>query len=162
MKNYHVYLIMIINFIFQSTLIQGLSIKGVLPNTALILIVIISIFYGREKGLIASTTAGFLQDMYFSKAIGINLLIYSLISYGIGGFKTKLMRENILTPILLIFISTITYYFFLCIILFFLREKLDILYILKDVILLETLLNIGIGLIIYKLLYKRTFSNRFR
>jgi len=162
MRGKLIYLIVILNFILQTTLFQGFRINGIIPNTSLILIVVISIFYGHEKGIVSGIVAGLLQDFFFSKAIGINLLIYTIIAYFIGGLKKKLFKDNFLTPILLIFISTIFYNFAYFVIMYFLRESFNFFFIIKKIILLESLLNMTVGLLIYKIFYQYYYSNRYK
>src|SRR5699024_4173712 len=94
-----VLLIIIINFIFQSTILPGLSLFGVVPNTGLIIVVLISLLRGKRIGSIAGLLIGLLQDIIFSTVIGVNAIIFFFIGYIIGMNEGKLAKDNILIPV---------------------------------------------------------------
>ncbi len=69
-------LIIIGNFILQSTVFSQISIFGVVPNTGLIIIVTIALLKGRRIGGVVGLLVGLLQDIIFSPVIGVNGFIY--------------------------------------------------------------------------------------
>ncbi|WIF94421.1 rod shape-determining protein MreD [Caminicella sporogenes] len=160
MNKYLLYLLIILNFILQTTIFQYFRIAGILPNTALILVIIISLLNGRKKGITAGILAGLLQDFFFSRAIGINLLIYLFISYFIGGLEKKLFKDNLLTPIFLIAVSTIFYYLIYCLILYFLNYSSNFWFVLKKVTLFEMVYNITVGIFVYKWFYYKYYVSK--
>lgn len=160
MKTKIIFLIVLLNFIFQSTIFQFFRISGILANTGLILVVAISILYGRETGLSTGFLTGVLQDIFFSKAIGINILIYLLIAYTIGGLRRKLFKDNYLTPAILIVLATFFYHLSYFIIMYFLKNSISFSLIFKDILPIESLLNIVIGLLIYKKFYEYKYDRR--
>lgn len=151
MKNYKVVLIMLINILIQCTLLQRIRIHGILPNTNLIIIVILSILLGRKEGLIAAFCGGILQDVFFDKAIGINVLIYVLIAYIISSMEKKVFKENIVTPMILISGCTFLYHTIYFIIMYFFRYQFDYVHILTSIIGIEIIYNNVLGLIMYKI-----------
>lgn len=162
MKGNVLSLIIIFNFLLQSTIFQHLRIANVLPNTALIIIVIISILNGRKKGITAGVLAGLLQDLFFSRAIGVNTLIYVLIGYVIGGLEKKLFKDNYLTPIFLISLSTLFYHVIYFVIMYFLKSDIGFMFMLEKIFLVEFIYNCVIGIFIYRIFYKNLYSHKYR
>lgn len=58
-------LMVFINFILQTTLLQMFAIRGVLPNTALIIAVSYALLRGSREGAFVGIGAGLLQDIFF-------------------------------------------------------------------------------------------------
>lgn len=151
MKNYKIFLIMLINILIQGTILQSFRIKGIMPNTNLIIIIIFSILLGKKEGLTAAVIGGFLQDILYGKAIGINVLIYLLIAFLVSSLEKKVFKENIITPIILFVASTFTYHTIYYIILYFFRYHFDYIHILTTVVGFEIIYNTVIGLVMYKI-----------
>lgn len=162
MNVYLLVLLIIGNFLLQSTIFQYFRIAGILPNTALVIIVIISILNGRKKGITAGIITGLLQDLFFSRAIGVNTLIYMLIGYIIGGFEKKLFKDNLLTPIFLITVSTFFYHSVYFLLMYFLNQPFNFLFVLRKIALIEAIYNLFIGIFIYKCFYKQLYRNRYK
>lgn len=158
MNGYFLFFIIIINFILQSTVFQHFRIGGVLPNTALIIVVSISMLSGRKKGITAGIVTGILQDIFFSKAIGINVLIYAFLGYFIGGVEGRLFKDNYITPLILISLSTFFYHSIYYILMHFLRHSVDYLSVLRTTIFTETIYNSIVGILMYRILFNRVYE----
>ncbi|SKC64479.1 rod shape-determining protein MreD [Maledivibacter halophilus] len=158
MSGYSMFVIIIINFILQSTVFQHFRIGGILPNTALIIVVSISILSGRKKGVTAGIIAGILQDIFFSKAIGINILIYSFLGYLIGGLESRLFKDNYITPLILMILSTFFYHGIYFVLMHFLRHRVDYISILRTVIFTESIYNSIVGILIYRIFFNRVYG----
>jgi len=156
--NVYLLVVMVIsNFILQSTILGHLRIAGILPNTALIIIVTVSIIYGRKEGMIAGVVSGLLQDIFFSKAIGINILIYLSIGYIIGGVENKVFKDNYITPLLFIFFATIYYHSIYFIFMHFLKQSISYFSVFRSIILIEVIYNAIVGVTFYRVLYRRVY-----
>ncbi|SHD77948.1 rod shape-determining protein MreD [Schnuerera ultunensis] len=103
-------LIIIINFILQSTILHYFNIFDVVPNTSLVIIIVIALLRGKKTASIAGLIAGLLQDIIFSPVIGINGFIYFFVGYFVGMAENKLSKDNILIPFIMTLISTICYH----------------------------------------------------
>jgi len=88
--------------ILQSTLIQKISIYGVVPDIALIVIVFTSNSMGAMRGQLLGFSAGLLQDILSSGPLGFNALIRSVTGHIFGKIKGKLFLDSILLPVLFI------------------------------------------------------------
>ncbi|TCS91137.1 rod shape-determining protein MreD [Keratinibaculum paraultunense] len=149
-------LIIIGNFILQSTVLPHINIFGVTPNTALIIIVVIGLLRGRIFGSTVGLIIGLLHDVIFCPVIGVNGFIYFFVGYFVGMTENKLAKDNLLIPFLATAISTIVYHGLYYIFMFFLGYNIDFSVFFKNVVILETLYNSLISMLIYK-----WFSNIF-
>lgn len=78
-KIFTIFTIIIINLILQSTILPYLDIMGVVPNTALVIVVIIALSKGKYYGGFFGLFIGLMQDIIFNITIGINGFIYFLL-----------------------------------------------------------------------------------
>lgn len=147
-------LILLLNFIFQTTILPHLSVMGVVPNTSLIIIVIIALLRGKYSGAFTGLIAGLLQDMMFSKVIGINALIYFLIGYAVGLLDDKVFKENLVLPFVTILISTFTYHILYYLFMIFLSREASLAIVMKDILIKELIYNSFLSIFVYKKLLK--------
>lgn len=92
--------IVLVNFILQTTALQYLEIRGVFPNTSLILVVSYALLRGRKEGAIFGVGVGLLFDVFFGAFFGAYTLLYAGIGYYIGRNEKQFYRENFILPIL--------------------------------------------------------------
>lgn len=147
-------LIIILNTIFQTTILPYFAIFGYVPNTALILTVVISILRGKYYGIFFGLAIGLLQDILFGAVIGINGFLYSMIGYSIGIIQNIVNTENILVPTLFSAISTVIYNFMYAVFIYFLSRKITFSILIEKTFSIEIILNIIVSIILYKLLSK--------
>ena len=77
-------LIIFVNFILQTTLFPLLAIRGIFPNTALIIVTSYALLRGSKEGAIVGGFTGLLMDIFFSKMIGLYTLLYLVIGLFFG------------------------------------------------------------------------------
>ncbi len=92
--------LVLINFILQTTLFQHLAIQSIFPNTALIVAVSYALLRGSKEGCIVGILTGLLFDVFFGTATGYYTLLFFAISYFTGKSQKNFYRENYLLPIL--------------------------------------------------------------
>lgn len=143
-------LIIVINFILESAVFPNFKIFGILPNTGLIIIVAIALLKGRKTGSIVGLIIGLLQDVIFSRVIGVNGFLYFFIGYFIGMAESKLSKDNILIPFIITLGSTIGYHAFYYLFMFFLNYSTNFPVFFKKVVLFEMIYNGIIAVFIYK------------
>lgn len=154
MNIFLIIIMVIANFILQSTILPSFSILGVVPNTALIFIVIISLSKGKYYGGLVGLAIGLIQDVIFATTIGVSGFIYFFIGYIIGSLENIMARDNIIIPVICSSLGTIFYnimYFFF---MFFLSREIPFTVIIKDILLIEIAYNIVFTIIIYKVIGK--------
>ena len=91
-------LILLINIVFQSSILPYFSLFGYTPNTGLVLVIIIALRKGKYYGGFFGLALGLIQDILFGQVLGINGLILFIIGYIIGLIQDSLDIENIVIP----------------------------------------------------------------
>lgn len=162
MKYRYTFLIILGNFILQSTILQNFRIFGVAPNTAMVIVIIFTILFGTAEGLKAGGTAGIIQDLFLSQAVGLNIFIYLSLAIIIGLIEERLFKDNFLTPFILVMVSTLYYHLLHFVIMLFLRNGNDLQYIIKESYLIEAILNSIICIIVYRRAFKRVYGYELR
>lgn len=147
-------IIILINIVFQSSILPYLTLFGFMPNTGLVLIVIIALRQGKYYGGFFGLGLGLIQDILFGQAIGVNALIFFILGYTIGLIQDVLDIENIIIPILSSALGTIFYNFSFYIIMFFLSRDVPTEVMMKNVFSLEILYNVILAALVYKLFSK--------
>lgn len=147
-------LLILINIVFQSSILPYFTLFGFVPNTGLVLIVIIGLRQGKYYGGFFGLGLGLIQDILFGQVIGVNALIFFILGYVVGMIQEVLDIENIIIPILTSAISTIFYNFFFYIIMFFLSRDIPMEIMMRNVFSIEILYNVVLAALIYKLFSK--------
>ena len=70
-----IFIILLLNLIFQSTVLQYFRFNSVIPNTAFAIIISISLLRGRVEGCLTGFGAGILQDIFFGSSLGYYALL---------------------------------------------------------------------------------------
>lgn len=154
MNTFLIIVMVLVNFILQTTILPSFSIFGVVPNTALILIIIISLNKGKYYGGFVGMAIGIIQDIIFASTIGINAFIYFFIGFIIGALENTMARDNIVIPVICAFLGTIFYNVMYFLFLFFLSREVPFALFMKDVLLIEIVYNSLLTIIIYKIIGK--------
>lgn len=147
-------LIIIVNFILQSTIIPYFSVFDVVPNTGIIIVVIIALLKGKKLGASAGLLTGFLQDIIFGPVVGVNAFIYFFVGYLIGMTENKFSKDNMLLPVIMTIVSTAGYHFFYHLFMFFLNYNVSLSVIFKDIVISEMIYNSLVSILLFKLLSK--------
>lgn len=117
MKKYFVLLILaVLALILQTTLFHELALAGAKPDLVLILIIFMAIICGPQKGGITGFLLGLLEDLYLGRFIGMNCLSKGLTGITAGLLTLGAFSENLLVPIITVFLGTLLngfIYFFL-------------------------------------------------
>lgn len=117
--------IVVINFIFQTSLYNYLDIFGVIPNISLIFVVIFAMMTNGIIGGIIGILTGVLYDIMLYDVFGVYTLIYFIIGAVIGSFSEDVNRENYTLYSLATVLSTLFLHGSLYIILFFLKYNVE-------------------------------------
>ncbi len=134
-------LIIILNLILQSTVFQWFEIYGVVPNTALILVISFSIYLGKNKGATLGFFVGLLQDIILGRIIGLNAFMFMIIGYVVGLMDQKIFKENLLIPFILTAVGTLFYETINLLLIFLLGYKIELFDIIKKMLFIEVLYN---------------------
>jgi rod shape-determining protein MreD len=144
----------IINLVLQNTIFSSIEIFGEVPNTALVLVLVISLLKGRFVGSIYGVFVGLLADILYSSVIGINSLILFFVGYYTGFAKDSFSRDNLLTPVIFTILATIFYNAMYVLIIYFLTADVSLKLILQNIFSFEIVYNVIFAIIYYKILSK--------
>ena len=80
-------IVLFLNLILQSTVLQHIAIIGIVPNTALIIILSMALLRGSTEGAAVGLFAGLLQDLFFGSSIGYYAFLGLVTGYIAGKFN---------------------------------------------------------------------------
>lgn len=146
------FLLVILAYLLQTTLMPGISLANVCPNIVLIIVVYIGYINGRTFGLFMGLISGLLYDFQFGTIIGLYGLIYMFIGYLSGICHKIYFREDYTLPVVLVTINSFLFGFSVYITGFLLRGKLNFDFYFSKVILPEVVYTVLLSIIIYKII----------
>jgi len=153
MRPFVVGLLLLLNMILQSTLFQHAAILGVLPNTALLIVVSYAILRGDVEGALVGFFAGLLQDIFFGRYIGFYAACGAVTGFICGKPFKDFFRENYLLPLPLVGISMLTMEIVFYVFHFLLFGQTDFWYYFRKIILPETVYTVFLSIPAYRLVY---------
>lgn len=148
------FLIILINFILQSTIFQAIKISDISANFTLVLVIVITIVYGIESGLFTAIIAGLFLDVFLSMAIGLNLFILVIIAVLISFVARPLFTGNKLTLIFMTAISTTLYHLIYFFFMYFLNKGTSFEAVMKGIVPFEIIMNSIVCVIVYTIAVK--------
>ncbi len=156
------YVILIFIFVTtQVTFLNFISVFGVKPNLAIILIVCISLLEGRTHGAIVGFFTGLCLDAIVGIALGFNALLGMLLGLLLGNINKRFFKENILVMAICTFLSTLLYESAVVFTNYFFNQEANYYSILTEIILPEALFNsiLGCAIFILIILVGKRFIN---
>ena len=146
-------LIVFLNFILQSTVLGYAQIFGIMPNTALIIVITYAMLRDDVEGAMVGFAAGLLNDVFFGRIIGVSALLMMLTGFLCGKPFRDFFKENYIAPILLVGAASIAYEFMFYVLNFLLLGRVNFPRYFVQIILPTALYNMIVGIIIYRVLY---------
>lgn len=146
-------LILLLNIVLQSTVLHYIEVRGVIPNTMVIIIVSYALLRGSTEGAIVGIAAGLIYDMLYGQSIGYYALLGMGVGYFCGMSFHSFYRENYILPLLLSIAATFLYENAVYITGFFFSGQLNYLNYLLSIIFPRTVYTAVFSLIIYRLLF---------
>ena len=147
-------IIIVICFLLQCTVFHYIELAGVVPNLLLIVTMSFGLMRGRREGLLVGFFSGLLIDIFFGSVLGPYAFIYMTLGYGNGFFQRIYYVEDVLLPMIMISLNDFIYNIIIYVVFFLMRNRLDFLGYLKDVMLPEMIYTILITLFFYKILVR--------
>lgn len=98
--------IMIIAYVIQLNILNTNLFFGIKPNLILIMIVVVSLWYGIYTGTIFAMINGLFIDLLFNEHVGKYLVIYTLVAMIVGFFNQNFRKENKNSVIYVVIYST--------------------------------------------------------
>lgn len=162
MNKIKILIIIILDLILQSTVIANFSILGVHANLSMPILIGLSIGFGTYIGGYSGLLIGLVEDMYFSKFLGIRSLIYFMIGFLVGNSEAGINKEDVRSGMILTGFSTVIYFIYEYIMLRLLKSPISFWAYIRGPIFLETILNIVLYFIIFHIFKKIFKFPRFR
>ena len=145
-----VFIIIIVGFLLQGTVFSGISMGGIVPNILIIITSSFGFMRGKNEGMLIGFLCGLIMDVFFGDILGFYALVYLVIGYLNGFFRSIFYPEDIKLPMILISASELAYCFLCFVFLFMLRGKFHLGYYFLHIFLPEIAYTILVTLIIYK------------
>ena len=152
--NIILFITFIIIYILQANLFTWFTIAGVMPNLFVIFILFIGLYASKNLGAIYGVILGLLIDLFISKKVGITAIMLGIV--GIMGtiFDKNFSKENRLTLIVMVVISTIVFETGSYILGYFVYDTYVQILAFIEILLIECIYNILITIILYPLIQK--------
>ena len=143
-------LLLILAFTIQNCVIPLIPFLSAAPNLMLILTFSFGFIYGKEAGMYYGLFAGILLDLFYSVPFGFYTLLFINIGY-FNGICTKYYYEDYINlPLVLSLVNELIYNGYIYVFRFLIRNRLDIFYYVREIIIPETIFTVVTTLIIYR------------
>jgi len=145
--------IILVNYVLQTTFWPQLAILGVAPDTGLILIVSYGMLRGEIEGALFGLAAGFLMDMFGGVYLGAYALLGFVIGYVSGKPFRDFFKDNYFLPFFIVLVAVVFYQFALYIMNFMFHGHLDFFYYIGAIILPKTVYTAALAIPLYSLFH---------
>ncbi len=147
-----VFAVIIFSILFQLNILNNIPLFGAVANIGIVLVVSLGILTGKTVGFSVGLIYGLFSDIIFGKTIGIYILLYSLVGFFCGKISDGFSKENKSSVIMVVAVVTVIFEFAYYIILCVIYNYEFVLFNTIWVIFLESIYNIFIAIIFFKLL----------
>jgi len=107
MKQFFLFLVIIVSYVLQITVLPQITVFGISSNLILIVVCSIAFLFGATSGGVVGFCCGILLDLYYGRNIGLNALLYLYIGIILGNFNKRVFKAKYL--VILIFMIFTTY-----------------------------------------------------
>ena len=145
--------VILVNYVSQTSVWPQVAILGVIPETALILIVSYGILRGDIEGAIFGFSAGLLQDIFSGGPIGMFALIGFLVGYASGKPFRDFFKDNYFLPFFIVLAAVIVQQFVIYVSSFLFLGYLNLPLFARTIILPTTIYTIALSIPLYSLLH---------
>ena len=136
-------------FLLQESVFPHLALGGITPNCVIILVCFAGFSNGALEGMLVGFFSGILLDLMHGQYIGMNALLYLYIGFLNGSFRKFFFGEDLKLPLLFTGLSDIIYGFVIYFFLFFTRQKTDVLFYIKSIIIPEAVYTMLVTVALY-------------
>ncbi len=145
----------------EGSVLSFFMLEKALPDLFLVLVICLSFILGERRGALLGLLAGLLQDVIFSSALGFFALAKMLLGYGAGLLGRELYQDQLLAPVLLVFVGTLTHEFALHVLVSqFIGLGAPVEWSMSRFFIPKALYNMGLTLLLYPLLYRLYNSSK--
>ena len=146
-------LLLVLAFTIQNCVIPLIPFLSASPNLLLILTFSFGFIYGKEAGMYY----GLVLDLFYSGPFGFFTLLFVNIGY-FNGICTKYYYEDYINlPLVMSLVNELIYNAYIYVFRFLIRNRLDIFYYVREIVIPETIFTVVTTLLIYRFFL---FTNR--
>lgn len=146
------FLIILICFLFQSTVFSKFSIFSIKPNLMIIVTASFGFMRGKKEGMMVGFICGLMTDIFWGNILGLYALIYATIGYINGFFKRLFFDYDIKLPLIMIAASELLYGIVIYFSHFMLKGDFQMFFYLFHIIIPELVYTILITLVLYQII----------
>ena len=141
--------ILIVISSLQSTIFSAIAFNGIKPNLLLVLIILTALLRGSSVGMIFGVVAGFFQDVFSGKVLGIYMLLGLYVGLLAGIINKRLYKENVFVAVSFTFLFTVIYEACIFIFSIFILKGGDLTLAFREIIIPEAIWNSIFALILF-------------
>ncbi|MCD8370561.1 MAG: rod shape-determining protein MreD [Clostridiales bacterium] len=143
--------LMIMAFTIQNCIFPLIPFLTASPNLLLILTFSFGFIHGKTAGMYYGLFAGILLDLFYSGPFGFYTLLFVNIGYFNGIFTKYYYEDYITLPLILSLANELVYNVYIYVLRFLIRNRLDILYYAREIVIPEIIFTTVTTLLIYRL-----------
>ena len=136
-------------YMLQTSLFNYLELANVVPNLLLAFTSLSGFSKGRKQGMLIGLFSGFLLDFFSGQLFGTYALLYMIIGFLNGFFRTLFFGDDVKLPMLFVGISDILAGCANYLIGFAIRGKIDFTFYLNNIILPEAIYTVILSIFLY-------------
>lgn len=106
-RNLVLFVLAFIALLLQSTIFNIFNIAEVKPDLILVLVICLSVVNGPKRAGLLGFSLGLLEDLYMGRFIGMNAVSKGAAAVVVGWFTLGAFSENLLVPIISVFLGTV-------------------------------------------------------
>ena len=97
---------MLFLYVGQSSLLPFVAFRGVSADLLLLMVVSVAFLRGAKVGALVGFLAGLLQDLATGTFFGVDIFAKMVIGYGCGYYSRRLVKEQMMLPLLAVLVAT--------------------------------------------------------
>ena len=145
--------LILINFVLQTSVWSRLAIFGATPDTALVFIVSYGILRGDVEGAIFGFSAGLLQDIFSGGPLGMFALLGFLIGYISGKPFKDFFKDNYFLPFFIVLAAVLFQQLTIYVSSFLFLGHVNLAHFARTIILPVTIYTLALSIPLYSLLH---------
>ena len=145
--------LIVLNYVLQSTVLSRFVIFGVQPDTALVFIVSYGLLRGDVEGAIFGFFAGLMHDVTGGTVIGLYAMLGMVTGYFAGKPFKDYFHNNVFLPLALVVVATLVYQFVYYFLVFLFQGRVALGLYFQEIILPKTIYTAILAVPLYSLLF---------
>lgn len=146
-------IVIIINFVLQSTFFPHVALLGVTPDTALVIIVSYGILRGDIGGAIFGFFTGLVTDLLSGTTIGVFALLGFLTGFVCGKPFRDFFKDNYFLPFMIVVIASVAYQTMLYVLTTMFQGQISFIHYAGAIILPRTVYTASLAIPLYSFMH---------